>query len=85
MNITMSEVLQELEAVVSKARTKDGFNTVQEMMDVSGWGMGKVRKTLMALKKQGRLEVSKADRENLAGKLNAVNVYRILPAKKGKR
>lgn len=85
MNITMAEVLQELETAVRSRGTKDGYHTVLEIMEMAGWGQNRVRQTLMAAKKEGRLSVSTADRENLAGRMNPVTVYKILPAKKGKK
>ena len=79
--ITMAEVLAELEAA-TRHGPKDGFHTVAEIAVSTGWGEKKVRTALTALKFGGRLEVTRAERENLAGVRVQAVVYRILPKKR---
>lgn len=83
-SITVNELVQALEAAVKKSPAADGAMTVNEMRVRFGWGEGKVRNALFAIKAEGRLEVVKSMRENLAGEMMRTIAYRILPKKKGK-
>ena len=81
----MAEVLAELEAATRHHGVKGGYYTVAEIAQAVGWGEKKVRTALMGMKLAGRLQVERAERENLANVKVQVIVYRILPAKKGRK
>ena len=54
-----------------------GFTTV-ELAGVLGWRRLRVREELMSLKGRGLLRVSQGWRENLAGRMTRVPVYRLV-------
>lgn len=84
-NITMAEVLQELEAAVKRTNSPDDAPTILELQEATGWGSIRVRKSLTVAKKAGRLQAVRVMRENLAGFQQPSYGYRILPEKKAKR
>lgn len=84
-NITMSEVLAELELATKRINSPDDAPTITELQEETGWGSIRVRATLREAKKAGRLQAVRVMRENLAGYMQPSVGYRILPAKKSKR
>lgn len=84
MNITTSEILEALQAGSRCAiDPKDAF-TVREMLDCTGWSRGKVNGHLLAIKKEGNLELVTVQRERLDGMMHACPAYRFTKSPKGK-
>ena len=58
---------------------------VPELCLATGWGESKLRKNLKLAQAAGRLDVTRVMKLTLAGVMQPVPVYRVIPAKKGKR
>lgn len=75
-----TDIIRELEAVLAHAEDPDDAFTTNELAEMMGANVKKVRKLLRLLAKDGRLQSVKVMRPNL---LNGVvaprDAYRILP------
>lgn len=77
--MTESELMEELEAIYRQQGPEDALTT-DELSHVLGVGHAAVRRRLRAVKKAGRLQAVRVQRENLAGQPHTVTAYRILTA-----
>lgn len=77
--ITEAEILKALHDASRQTERPDGFSTIAELVQATGWPDSKVRRAMSAAKAQGRLLVKRAMRETLSGTLHPVPVYRITP------
>lgn len=85
MTLSVSEILRELEQAGLNTDAPEGFLTVPELCLATGWGESKLRKNLKLAQAAGRLDVTRVMKLTLAGVMQPVPVYRVIPVKKGKR
>lgn len=82
--ITHSDWLAAIEELARTGRNDTG-ETTREISDRIGRCMSYVQCLLQKAKALGRLEIGRREEETIDGRLAPKTVYRILPAKKGKR
>lgn len=82
--ITQSDWLTAIEELARSGRNDKG-ETTREISDRMGRCMSYVQCLLQKAKSLGRLEIGRREEETIDGRLSPKTVYRILPAKKGKR
>ena len=86
MKITENELLDALRvAQLTPTHDPSGALTSHEIGDAMGISHATVIVYLKRLKKAGRIEVVRAPREGLDGRVSPTTAYRVLPAPKGKR
>lgn len=78
MDITLSELVAALERAQTVPATADGA-TMMDLMRATGWHYKRISRLLLMLKQEGRLEVRRVYRENLAGYMMPVPAYLLLP------
>lgn len=75
----VSEFEKITQAAVENAEGRDGFYTVSEMIELTGFSKNAILARLRKLQEAGRLEVKDIKKMNIAGRANSVPVYRIKP------
>lgn len=78
MKITESDLLAALSEALVKPRDADG-STVAELVLATGYGHKRVLQALRALSAAGRLELAKALRPTIDGRIAPIPCYRIKP------
>jgi len=76
-DFALDEIIGILTDLRSEERVGEGFVSVQEIHDATGWGPERIRNLLRALKGEGRLEVGTKRIEALDGRALARPAYRL--------
>lgn len=85
MTLSVSEILDELAQAAKRTDAPKGFQTIPELCAATGWGDSKLRRSLKLAQQAGRLEMVKVMRPTLAGTMQPVPAYKVLPPAKSKR
>ena len=76
-NFTLDEIIGTLTELSKREIESEGLITVKEICRSTGWGRGKVRGLLGALKEEGRLEVGTKGVEFLDGRVVGKPAYKL--------
>ena len=76
--LSANEIVEELQSAMSAQENPEGFFTTDEYSIMLGVGPAAVRRRLLLLQREGRIEQSHKTITNLAGRPQKVTAYRIL-------
>lgn len=83
-DFSLDEFVRELENVSAREETSKGFITTDEICKITKCRMDKVRKVLLRLKEEGRLEVGEKRVRFLDDTWRTKPAYKVIPKKEVK-
>lgn len=74
-----------LDALVTASAAPEDARTVAEIQQTTGIGEKRLRRAMLALQSDGRLQVHRVVRRSLDGRAVLVPAYTVTPKRKGKK